>query len=152
MATKQKIETKEIKTDGVAIVQRNYLEKKLAREKAEERQLELAVRDACATEYRLDCKRRRKQAIKDRLYAIGAGVICAGLMFTLIACYKPTTSTPTETEPSRPMSCRVVETRGNLITVECRGSLYAFYGDGFSEGEMITCYFTDNEKIIKAEK
>lgn len=137
--------TEPIKTDVVAVVQRNYLEKKIAREL----KLDLEKRNKNAFKYSFECE--RKQQRKDKLFAIGTGIVCAGLLFTMVSCYKPTEATPTETNTT-PMSCKVVETRGNRVTVECRGEIYSFYGDDFSEGEMITCYFTEDYKIVNATK
>lgn len=147
-----------IKTDGLLVVQRNYIENKMAREKAEERQLELAVRDACATEYRLDCKRRRKQAIKDRLYAISIGVVCAGLLFALVSCSETENRYAIAREQGNGIhyvyvterKCEVTEVTDNCVYVDYKGNEYSFsaYNTELEVGDEIICKFTDNWEII----
>lgn len=46
--------------------------------------------------------------------------------------------------------CTVTEIKNNLITVECKGNLYSFYGNGYKVGTEIVCLFTDNWEIVDA--
>lgn len=44
--------------------------------------------------------------------------------------------------------CTVTETTNNLITVDYKGNLYSFYGNGYKAGEKIVCQFTDDWQIV----
>jgi len=45
-------------------------------------------------------------------------------------------------------TCEVTEINGDLVTVNYKGELYSFYGDGYEVGTEIICKFTDDWKIV----
>lgn len=44
--------------------------------------------------------------------------------------------------------CEVVEINNDLITVEYKGDLYDFFGDGYTVGDKIVCQFTKGMEIV----
>ena len=44
--------------------------------------------------------------------------------------------------------CKIVEINGDTVTVEHKGELYAFYGDGYVVGKTIICKFTKDMELV----
>jgi hypothetical protein len=143
-----------IKIDGIKVVQLNYLEKKTAREKAEE----LAERNSNAIEYSLDCEHRRKQELKDKVLAIVAGIVGASLIFAMVACSntEPRYAIPFENGNGihytyvTERKCEVTEVTDTQVYVSYKGNEYAFYAYNteLEVGDKVICKFTDNWEII----
>ena len=53
---------------------------------------------------------------------------------------------------SRITVAKVIDIEGNRIIVEIDRDLYAFYGDGFEEGKVISVEITKDNEIISAKK
>lgn len=153
MATKKTAIETGIKTDGVAMVQRNYIENKQKRELAEE----LVERNANARAYIRSCKRKHNQKRKDAIAAIALGLVFAGAMFTMISCSETEHRYTIARENGHrhytyvtDRECKVTEVTEDLVTVECNGNLYGFYvyNTELEVGDEIICQFTDNWEIV----
>jgi len=44
--------------------------------------------------------------------------------------------------------CTVTEIKNDLITVDCKGKLYQFYGTGYTINDEIICVFNEANEII----
>lgn len=151
--TTQKTNTQtQIKTDLIEMVQRNYLEKKIAREKAEE----LAMRNRKARAYSRRC--RSNQAKKDRMFAICAGVVFAVVMFSIVACSGTENRYAIARENGNGIhytyvterKCTVTEVMDNCVAVSYKGNEYSFYtyDTELKVGDEVVCKFTDNWKSL----
>ena len=127
----------------------------------------LAIRQQVAQEYVHKCKRKRiakakrKERIKEKIVLYILYLILIGAIFVKIS---DITSNANETEktnyevtneePSRVYAigklCEVVEINEseNIVTVECNGEKYDFYGDGYFVGQTILCKFTEKMELV----
>ena len=116
----------------------------------------LRVRNAKARRYSKRCRKMKIQRMVKRCAFTGIAIsgTIAALLF-MAAQSEPRYAIASERgemhyEYVTERKCEVINV-SNVITVEYKGNLYSFYGNGYKIGDEVICKFTDNMEIVDAE-
>ena len=117
---------------------------------------ELDKRNRKAKEYSDSVAKRKRDTLITNI------ILCMIVLITIIAMihkaytYEDSYYKRTETKQSdgtyyiyvTEKTCTVTDVDNGVITVEYKGQLYSFYGNGYENGEQIVCQFTDAMEIV----
>lgn len=118
---------------------------------------EIIVRNAKAKHYSRRCRKAKIRKMVKRF--VIAGITISGTIAALLfmaAKSEPRYAIASEHgamhyEYVTERKCDVVDVSDTIITVDYKGNLYAFYGDGYEVDDKLICKFTDDMRIIGAK-
>lgn len=117
---------------------------------------DIKMRNAKARRYSRNCRKRRIEKMLDRLLLSGLALVSVLAIISIVHNAEPRYAIARESgngmhyEYVTERKCTVTDVQ-NVITVSYNGNEYAFYGDGFQEGDKVICKFTDDYRIVDAE-
>lgn len=118
---------------------------------------EIIVRNAKAKHYSRRCRKAKIRKMVKRFLITGIAI--SGTVTTLLfmaAQSEPRYAIASEHgamhyEYVTERKCDVVDVSGTVVTVNYKGNLYSFFGDGYRVGDKLICKFTDDFRIVDAE-
>ena len=118
---------------------------------------EIIVRNAKAKHYSRRCRKAKIRKMVKRFVITGIAIsgTIAALLF-MAAQSEPRYAIASENgemhyEYVTERKCDVVDVSGTVVTVNYKGNLYSFFGDGYRVGDELICKFTDDYRIVDAE-
>lgn len=118
---------------------------------------EIIVRNAKAKHYSRRCRKAKIRKMVKRFLITGIAIsgTIAALLF-MAAQSEPRYAIASERgemhyEYVTERKCDVVDVSGTVVTVNYKGNLYSFFGDGYRVGDELICKFTDDYRIVDAE-
>ena len=118
---------------------------------------EIIVRNAKAKHYSRRCRKAKIRKMVKRFVITGIAIsgTIAALLF-MAAQSEPRYAIASEHgemhyEYVTERKCDVVDVSGTVVTVNYKGNLYSFFGDGYRVGDELICKFTDDYRIVDAE-
>ena len=118
---------------------------------------EIIVRNAKAKHYSRRCRKAKIRKMVKRF--VIAGITISGTIAALLfmaAKSEPRYAIASEHgtmhyEYVTERKCEVTNVSNTVVTVNYKGDLYSFYGDGYEIGDELICKFTDDMHIIDAK-
>ena len=117
---------------------------------------DIKMRNAKARRYSRNCRKRRIEKMLDRLLLSGLALVSVLAIISIVHNIEPRYAIASEHgamhyEYVTERKCDVVDVSGTIVTVNYKGDLYSFYGNGYEIGDKVICKFTDDYQIVDAE-